>query len=177
MTAIRKDIPLTAARVRELLRYDPDTGELTWRVKGRGSGIGNRAGAVCGPYRQICVDGVHCREHRLIWFMETGEWPPEYIDHRNRIGTDNRWLNLRCATPCQNNMNRDAGKNSKTGIVGVCPDKASGKYEAHITVNGRLLHLGKYECVEAASAVRCEAARHYFGDFARQAEEYGYAAE
>jgi len=171
------DLPLTAERAREVLAYDKRTGELTWRIGGRGHRKGKRAGAVCGRYRQIMVDKINLREHRLIWLMQTGRWPSCLIDHINGDGLDNRWVNLREATHQQNGFNKRPGKRNTTGIVGVCPDKASGKLEAHITFNGRIRHLGKFECIEDAAEARCEAERHFFGDFARQAARYSDAAE
>ncbi|MCP4408507.1 MAG: HNH endonuclease [Gammaproteobacteria bacterium] len=169
---IRKDLPLTAARARQLLKYDPATGALTWRVGGRDQGKGKRAGAVCGRYGQIMLDSVNYRTHRVIWLMQTGSWPCALVDHRDGDGLNNAWDNLRQATYSQNAFNRRLGKRNTTGAVGVCPDKASGKFEAHITISGRIRHLGKYNCVADAAAVRCEAERHYFGAFASDAARY-----
>lgn len=50
------------------------------------------------------------------------------------------------------------------------PILASGLWGAEIGVGGRNVKLGRFECQEAAIAARCEAERHYFGDFARQIE-------
>ncbi|MCP4314773.1 MAG: HNH endonuclease [Hyphomicrobiales bacterium] len=174
---IRKDLPLTVDRARELLKYDRTAGGLFWRVGGPGHRKGKRAGAVCGLYRQIMLDCVNYREHRIIWLMQTGSWPPALVDHRDGNGLNNAWDNLRQATYSQNAFNRRPGKRNTTGHVGVCPDKASGKFEAHITINGRIHHLGKFECVADAVAIRCEAEKHYFGGFARQAVRYSDATE
>ncbi len=169
---IRKNLPLTVDRARELLKYDRTAGGLFWRVKGRGKGIGNRASAVCGNYRQICVDGLNIKEHRLIWFIVTGSWPADLVDHQNGVGTDNRWSNLRPATYRQNAHNRRPGKRSKTGRIGVCQDQATGKWMAHIGVNGKSLTLGRFRCFDDAVSVRCEAERHHFGSFATDAARY-----
>lgn len=50
---------LTAERARELLDYNPDTGEFRWRIARRGTA---RYGAIAGSfdsggYRMIMVDG------------------------------------------------------------------------------------------------------------------------
>jgi hypothetical protein len=128
---------------------------------------------VCGKYVQICIDGENYKAHRVIWLWMTGEWPECLVDHRDGDGLNNRWRNLRAATYAQNAWNKRPGKRNTSGYVGVCPDKASGKFEACIGIDGRTVHLGKFECITDAVAIRCEAERHYFGDFARQAKRYG----
>ena len=51
---------LTHARLRELLRYDPDTGEFTRRVKVSTEEAGKTAGYWCLGYRMVSVDGIAC---------------------------------------------------------------------------------------------------------------------
>lgn len=104
---------LTHARLCELLHYDPDFGEFRNRVQRSSRG---RVGAVVGRvdrwgHRLIRIDSVDYSAHRLAWFYMTGGWPPQgaEIDHRNRVGSDNRWHNLRIATRSQNMGNRPAG--------------------------------------------------------------------
>lgn len=166
---IRHNLPLNYERAHERLRYCRETGRLTWRTHRNKSKIGKQAGAVCGEYVQICIDGENYKAHRVIWLMEKGKWPECLVDHRDSDGLNNRWRNLREATHRENARNKRPGKRNTTGYVGVCPDKASGKFEAHIGVDGRTVHLGKFQCVTAAVAARCAAEKHYFGDFARQA--------
>jgi hypothetical protein len=165
---------LTYERAHERLKYCRESGHLTWRQHKRSTIIGKRAGAVCGRYMQICVDNYHYRVHRVIWLMETGKWPQCLIDHMDGDGLNNRWHNLRAATYQQNAFNKRACKNSKSGLIGVSPTRC-GRWQADIGHNGKVIHLGKFECVAEAVAVRCEAERHYFGDFARMASRYGGA--
>jgi hypothetical protein len=46
------------------------------------------------------------RAHRVAWALSTGRWPPDLIDHINRVKRDNRLANLREATHAQNLQNK-----------------------------------------------------------------------
>ena len=59
--------------------------------------------------------------HRLAFLYMKGTIP-EYVDHINRIRTDNRWLNLRACTSSENTLNKKLGTN-KSGFPGIYPQK------------------------------------------------------
>src|ERR1700738_4035243 len=98
---------LTAEHLRELLNYDPDTGEFRRRASRGGEAAGTLAGCPRRPggYRIICVDRVIFLAHRLAWLHSYGVWPTKDIDHIDGDKTNNRIANLREATPAQNVMN------------------------------------------------------------------------
>jgi hypothetical protein len=161
---------LTAERLREVLSYDPLTGRFTWIVQKRGQPFGAMAGTVnSSGYVVIEIDDKLYLAHRLAWLHVTGNWPPNRIDHQNRIKSDNRWTNLRDATPSQNAGNSGVCINNKSGIKGVCFVASTGKWQAQIKVFGKQTYLGQYEHIEDARDAYTSAARKHFGEFARVA--------
>jgi len=141
------------AELRALLDYDPDTGVLTWRIA---TSPRARAGAVAGTtqscgYRQIGVNGRRILAHRIAWAISIGEWPASQIDHINGIRDDNRILNLREATPGQNNQNqRRAKSHSKSGFLGVYFRADRGQWQADIRIDGKNKYLGRFATAELA---------------------------
>ena len=159
--------PLTAERLREILSYDPDTGESRWLVR-KGTRVfpGDIAGCRDRKYRIITIDGHSYLKHRLAWLHQTGKWPPK-IDHRDLDGHNNRWSNLRVSTDSQNQANTRAQKNNKLGVKGVWFGR--GKFRAQICVNGRDCSLGAFDSIEGAAEAYRLAAVAAHGDFARVA--------
>lgn len=88
-----------------------------------------------------------------------------HVDHRNGDPLDNRRCNLRFATCSQNCANRRIPSNNKSGVKGVYFNKAAGKWAAAIKVNGRKIHLGRFDSISAAADARTEAELRYQGDF------------
>lgn len=86
-------------------------------------------------------------------------------DHCNDCGTDNRKENLRVATHNGNQHNRGKQQNNSSGVSGVDWHKRTGKWRARLTLNGKLKHLGLFDNLEEAKAVRQAAEEKYFGAF------------
>lgn len=144
---------LTAARLRELLHYDQLTGLFTWLVKTNKSRnwVGKQAGCPDKNtgYIMIGIDGQHIRAHRLAWLYVTGSFPTREIDHKNRVKSDNRWKNLRAATPQMNAENRmAANRNNLSGLLGVATVPEG--FMARIKINGRHRYLGTFATAEQA---------------------------
>jgi hypothetical protein len=160
--------PLTLDRLRELLEYDPATGDFRWLVnRGINNTKGRRAGTVNSRgYRVIEINEKAYREQRLAWFYVTGKWPEHEIDHRDRDRQNNRFSNLREATRSENTRNKVCKKSGRTGIRGVT-QRENGKFRAIITVHQRRIHLGTYNTKEEAQAAYIFAAINLHGDFAR----------
>ncbi len=160
---------LTAERLREVLRYEPDTGRWFWRVD-----LGTRARAgveTAKPNTEnrcyIKIDGVLYVAARLAWLYMTGVWPDHLIDHENRNSSDNRWENLREADHKGNGRNHRLQTNNTTGFTGVCP-REGGKFRAYIVVNKKMVHLGTYGDLGSALTARLDAEKKYHGEFAAQ---------
>ena len=154
---------LTAARLRELLSYDPNTGIFCWQVS-RGSGKrGLRAGRKNDEgYIEISIDSRFYKAHRLAWLYVHGCWPAEQMDHRNGVRTDNRIANLREATHAENQQNKAIHRNNTSGHPGVYWNKQSRKWQVQMRNAGRFLHLGYFDdfADAVAARVRAKAALH-----------------
>lgn len=168
MAARPKYPALTAERARALLVYDPETGALNWRVGRPGICSGALAGTRTSEgYTQVEIDYRLYKAHRIIWLMQTGKWPKHHIDHKNGMRADNRWKNLREATPLQNAHNRRAGKSNSSGRIGVTRT-ASGRWQAYIGVDLRNCVLGTFATFDEAAAARSAAEIEHYGEFAAQ---------
>lgn len=160
---------LTQERLKELLHYDPDTGIFCWRVTNSNRAV---AGTECRSlngkgYVQIGVDGRRYEAQRLVWLYMTGEWPPHMVDHADMDPTNNRWANLRSATYAENMANSRALRTNSLGVK--CVRKRSGRFQSHITIDGKQRFLGSFATVDEASAAYEAAAQKAFGEFARAA--------
>jgi hypothetical protein len=156
---------LTAERLRELLHYDPETGVFTNRVtRSNNAKEGCEAGCPSNGYLVIFIEGRLFRAHRLAWLYVTGSFPTHMVDHINRDGADNRWENLRAATPLENQRNRKVRKDCATGKIGVRGKR--GKWQARIRLQGVDTYLGTFDTMEVAVAARRAAELQHFGEFA-----------
>jgi hypothetical protein len=150
---------ITLERLKELAHYDPATGQFV--LKKHRKGTTRKIGDVLGSktkkgYLEAGFDQRIYLLHRLAYFYMTGE-VPEFIDHINGNGMDNRWDNLRSVTHQQNMENKKKMRpDNTTGYRGV--HRWHGKYRAKIVVNKKQIHLGTFSTAEEA-AKAYEAAR------------------
>ncbi len=171
--ACDRTAPLTFQRLKEVLSYDPSTGEFSWN----GTWTGRKNGS-CGwidptsQYHCIAIDRRTYKAHRLAWLYMTGEWPSSDLDHANGHRLDNRFCNLRIASPKENAQNRKTRRDNVSGYKGVCfrKDRKTLQYQALICIDtGRKKHLGFFETPEEAHAAYAAAALENHGKFARLA--------
>lgn len=160
---------LSVERVRELLRYDPETGHFHRLHDMRK----NRAGSISGSmnflrnYWRVMVDGKEYKAHRLAWFYMTGKWPKADIDHIDGDRTNNRWVNLREASRSENLCNRRPHRRNPHGLKGIGWDAQRKKWCARICKNYKKIHLGRFDTQEEAYEAYCKAATELHGEFAR----------
>lgn len=110
--------------LKQLIHYDPVKGIVTWKISPcRNIKVGSRAGSVHlsrgKKYRSITIKGLSKREHCWIWYLVTGVYPDNQIDHLNGDGTDNRWSNIRKVSINTNRHNHRRYSSNKSGITGV----------------------------------------------------------
>jgi len=89
------------------------------------------------------------------------------VDHRNCDSLDNRRSNLRFATRAENMQNRRKRKNTSSRYMGVCLCKQTGKWTSIIVYNKKSIWLGRFDSEVAAARIYDEAAKKYYGEFAR----------
>jgi hypothetical protein len=143
------------------LRYVPETGDF-YRVLTSGEiepapGYKNKHG-----YLVIRHEGKQMLAHRRAFYLMTGQCP-KIIDHINRDPSDNRWVNLREATPTLNTHNQ-AARNS-TGFKGVFRREGvrGDRYYASISFEKRPVTLGVYADPQTAARAYDAAARLIYG--------------
>jgi hypothetical protein len=162
----KRPIP-TPNTLRQLLRYDPATGKLFWKMRqgdtinarrlnsrfaGKQAFANERRGYAYGRVEHKCLAA-----HRVAWAIHYGEWPCDQIDHINGDGSDNRICNLRDVSSKENNRNQRTPKNNSSGFIGVGWDACAKKWRARISYGGSEKTLGKFARLEDAVAARCQA--------------------
>lgn len=168
-------------KLRELLRYEPETGSFTWlprsevdcgskheasRWNARYSGKEPFPEDFKG-YRRIQIYRKRYLAHRVAWAIYTGAWPKDQIDHINGDRSDNRIVNLREATRAENNRNKSAALNSTSRYVGVSWSSQAQKWKVGIWHAGKQIHIGFFQSEEEAAAAYDREARDKKGEFAK----------
>jgi hypothetical protein len=149
-----KEIPLTKGAV--AIVDDEDFGALNgrrWYLTRQGyaaRGGGQRNG-VRWPVEMM---------HRVVLAAPDAS----HVDHKNGIKTDNRRDNLRLCTRAENARNRKPANGRRFKGTARAP---SGRYQAHLRINGRLAYLGTFDSEEDAARAWDDAARQHHGEFTR----------
>lgn len=159
---MRNSIAPCLSEVLKSVIYDPETGTFTRLSTGRVTGDTSSAGYV---RLRFGSRGSWVSAHRLAWFIMTGDWPEETVDHKNRNKADNRWCNLRLATRLQQNHNQGLSVANKSGAKGVFFRQRDNVWIASIRVGGRKKHIGSFRTREAAIEAYENAAKVAHGEF------------
>lgn len=131
-------------------KYDPKTGVIT-----------SQLGKIIKPnnlgYIHIQTsckkNRIEILGHQYAWYMYYGSVPNNFIDHINKIKSDNRIENLRIVTPQQNSFN--------TNAKGYYYHKPSQKYLSRIFLDGKNIHIGLFENEQDAHEAYLEAKKIY----------------
>jgi hypothetical protein len=118
---------------------------------------GKVAGNIKERYVKINIEGDSFYAHRLIWCWHYGYYP-EYIDHINGNGFNNKIENLRECNQSQNSGNANWG--DMRGI-----EQRGGSFRVRLKINGQRVSYGSYQALAEAIKVRNEAYRKVFGEF------------
>lgn len=179
----KKDLP-DIETLRQLVRYEPETGKLYWlprtidlcpgkypkrimasfNTRWSGKEITKLDG---NGYIQLEIYGCVQNGHVVAWSIYNGYVPSCEIDHLNGIRTDNRICNLREATDKQQGMNRGISSRNTSGVKGISFQKGLNKWRPRIQVNGKSLSLGCFDSFDEAVAARKAAEAKYYGEYAR----------
>lgn len=158
---------LTQTLVKELMEYDPETGDCFWKPRNESHQpdlrllnswntkfAWKKVGFVSkqSGYMQTALLGKQQQLHRLIWLYVYGEIP-ETIDHIDSVRTNNRILNLRSVSQGTNNKNAKRRNDNKTGVTGIRLTE-NGKWLVRIRVNKKLIVAGRFDDFEEAVKVR-----------------------
>lgn len=159
--------------INSLLRYEPETGLLYWKKIGRGRSLdlSKPAGSLNSDgYLAIRINYKSLYVHQIAWILSNGEWPRKDLDHKNRVRSDNRMINLREATRSENMRNGSHYKKNSSGFLGVQKRQYHGmrgeKWVARIMVDRKDIYLGMFPSINEAIETRKKAEKKYFGEFA-----------
>lgn len=89
------------------------------------------------------------------------------IDHVDGNGLNNQRCNLRAANATENNRNRRKSRSMSSRFKGVVWHKERQEWRVHITVNRKQLYVGTFACEGCGAIAYDNAARKFFGEFAR----------
>lgn len=155
---------MSAEFLKDIIVYNRDTGEFTWRLSPRlGISQGSAAGRLTtNGYVSIGISGKEYLAHRLAWLYEKGKWPVGLIDHINRDRKDNKFCNLRDVSPEDNAHNVSMRSDNTSGQTGVYFNHASGKWVAYINVQGKRKYLSFSEPTREKAVELREAAENTY---------------
>lgn len=103
---------------------------------------------------------------RLAWLYMTGEWPAGEVDHKDLDATNDKWGNLRAATPFENQQNRRIRPDNSTGEKCIRKVANSTRWAVRTTKDG--VRITRYfPSLETARHHRDLMLKEMHGEFAR----------
>lgn len=148
---------LTQERLKEVLSYNPDTGEFS-RI------AGGKAGTKSLEYLRIQIDRRLYLAHRLAFLIILGRWPYDKVDHIDGDPSNNRWENLRECSQ-KENMRNTTRSHTYAANVYFTTGPRKKPVNVKLTVDGVVKSFGYYATVEEAEEIAKAARKQYFGEF------------
>ena len=128
--------------------------------------IGREAGSLSNwGYRVVCVDGVICSYHNIVYIYFNGKIKNE-VDHIDGDPLNNNIENLRPCTHRQNSYNHKIRKDNTSGIKGVCWSKSANKWQAYMKAEGKRFHIDHFKNKSDAERAIRTAREKYHKEFA-----------
>lgn len=182
---------ISPAYLRQLIDYNPETGELTWRPRTPDMFTEGDAGyrrartpehkcanwnaKLAGKpaftsfttqgYRQGTIRQIRAsplKAHRVAWAIYHGEWPDGVIDHINGDRADNRIANLRDIPQTLNLRNAKRPRNNTSGYPGISWFTQTSRWHVRVPGHNGTGHVGFFKTLDEAVAAR-DAAREGLG--------------
>lgn len=84
---------ISQENLKKLLKYDAETGTLTWKHNWPGI----KKGQVTGNYKTINIGNISYKVTYLIYFWMTGTWPEprSRVEFKDGDKSNHRWDNLK----------------------------------------------------------------------------------
>lgn len=154
--------------LRQLLSYNPDTGELVWLPrdeswfkKARDAKGWNKKYAGTKAFQTLHYGYLHGHvfkkhyfAHRVAWALHYGSWPEGQIDHVNGVRSDNRIENLRDVTHSDNQKNVKLRHDNKCGMPGIDWKKHASAWRVRVSREGKRHLVGYFKNLDEAMAAR-----------------------
>src|SRR5210317_1640919 len=159
---------LTQELLKKHFEYEPYTGKFyritkydswgnVYKIRKEVTSKNNRG------YLWVCILGIVCLVHRLIYTYMTNKHPNE-IDHIDGDRLNNKWGNLRNVNSFENSRNQGNRKDNTSGVRGITlhkPKRGTEKWLARISHKNKRYSLGYFLTKEEAINARKEAEEHF----------------
>ena len=128
-----------------------------------------------GYYKvNLCKDRISFTKniHKLVAeSFIANPYNKECVDHIDNNKLNNNIDNLRWASYQENSMNSKLNSNNTSKYKGICYSKLFNRWNAYITINGKMKNLGYFKNLEDAINARVEKAQELFGEYINSCEK------
>ena len=161
--------------LKQLLTYNPMTGELHWKTRpkemfeserifkswnARYAGQPAFTATDAKGYLVGAINSISCRAARVIYKLHHGI-DAEQVDHEDHDRKNNRISNLKNVSGLYNQKNMSKAKNNTSGTTGVCWSKQKEKWQARIKVKSKTIFIGYFDQLDDAIKARKQAERSH----------------